>query len=144
MKTMRRITLLLLVFVVMITVPASAENTSANAAYVNSMLKIAFSAIDCDCIVYGNSSGYVVQFSSEDYSAMYLMSLLISNDDTDEMMEGFTDSVVGLCSELRKNIESLGVENPNLTLMLTDNIEKDYVYYLIVYNGQVIYDMLAN
>lgn len=143
MNMFRRLSILSLALVVMFTVPMLAESMSVSPDTVISMLEITFSVIDCDYDIDGNSSGFVIQFSSEDYSYMYLMSLLFGNDETDKIMEEVAASTVELCSSLRKNIESLGLKNPNLTLILTDYTEKDYIF-LIVCNGQIVYDMLAD
>ena len=87
MKLFYRLFLLVLAFVVTFTIPAFAESTYINADTVKAMLELTFSAIDCDYDIDGNSSGYVIQYSSEDYSYMYLMSQLFGNDDTDKVMD---------------------------------------------------------
>lgn len=74
---------------------------------------------------------------------MYIMSQLFGNEETDKIMDEVAHATSELCLELRKDIELLGVKNPNLTLILTDNTEKDYIF-LIVCNGQIVYDILAD
>ena len=143
MKTIRRLLLLLIVLVLSFSASACAEFSSVTSDAVRSMLGLTFSVIDCDYDINGNSSGYVIRFSSEDYSLMYLMAQLFGNEDTDKLMNEAALSTAELCSELRRNIELLGVKNPNLTLILTDDTEKDYIF-LIVCNGQVVYDILAD
>ena len=142
MKTVRRLFLLAITFIVAFTIHGAAEYTFFNSDFVKSMFEITFSVIDCDYDIYGNSEGYLIRFSSEEYSFMYIMAQLFGNEDTDKLMAEVAQSTTKLCSDMREIIASLGVSKPNLTLMLTDNTEKDYIF-LIVCNDQVVYDILA-
>ncbi len=142
MKTTRRLFLLVLAFVMAFTIQGAAEYAFVNPNLVKSMFELTFSAIDCNYDIHGNSAGYIVRFSSEDYSFMYIMAQLFGNEDTDKLMAEVAQSTTKLCSDMREAIASLGVNKPNLTLILTDNTEKDYIF-LIVCNDQVVYDILA-
>ena len=143
MKHTLRLFILLIAVIVALPVTTSANAESIETNVVKAMLELTFSAIDCDYDINGNSSGFVVRFSSEDYSYMYLMAQLFGNEDTDKLMAEAAQETAALCFTLRENIASLGVARPNLTLIITDNTEKDYIF-LIVCNGQVVYDITAN
>ena len=143
MKHTLRLFVLILALVMALPVTISANAESIDASVAKAMLEITFSTIKCDYDIHGNSSGFVVRFSSEEYSYMYLMAQLFGNEGTDQLMDEVAKETAELCSTLRENIASLGVARPNLTLILTDYTEKDYIF-LIVCNGQVMYDIIAD
>lgn len=143
MKHTLRLFVLLLAFVMALPVTISANAESTDASVAKALIEITFSTIDCDYDIHANSSGVLVRFSGEDYSYMYLMAQLFGNEETDKLMAEAAQETAKLCSTLQSQIESLGIKCPNLTLMLTDYNEKDYIF-LIVYNGQIVYDILAD
>lgn len=101
-----------------------------------------FSYVDCQYTISGNASGFVVQYSQEDMSMTVLMSYLFGNEETDAIWREFRTANIDLYTELYSYIEQCGIQKPNLTIMLTDYEEKESVYLMIV-NGQVVYDFLA-
>ena len=132
-----------LVFIFCFSVSANAEKTQSekiqDAKYA---LYNVFSVVDCQYNIDGNASGFIIQFSQEGISSTILMSYLFGDKETDKLWEEWKATTIELHYELCSYIEQCGIQKPNLTLMLTDHVEKETVYLLIV-NGQVVFDFLA-
>lgn len=132
-----------LIIIFCFSAPATAEKTQTEKIHdAKTALYNAFSVVDCQCNINGNASGFIIQFSKEGMSSTILMAYLFGDEETEKLWEEYKAATVELHYELYSYIEQCGVQNPNLTLMLTDHEEKETVYLLIV-NGQVVYDFLA-
>lgn len=132
--------LLILIFCISTTAKADKTQTDKIQCAKSALYEV-FSVVDCQHCISGNTSGFIIQFSKEGMSSTILMSYLFGDEETDKLWKEYKAATVDLHHELCSYIEQCGIQKPNLTLMLTDHEEKETIYLLIV-NGQVVYDFL--
>lgn len=121
----------------------TAESELEHIEFVTSLIELCFQEIDCEYTIDGNKSGFLIQFSTKELSFMFLMSMLLDDKETDASADAVVSSLIDLYQSLLANIEMEGIANPNITIMLTDHDEKDFIF-VIICNGQIVYNILED
>ena len=92
-----------------------------------------------------NESGFIIRQSMKEVTDLLWAAHIVNNSDILSTWKEGRENLLSFYNSIYEFIETCGIANPNLLYMFTDPTEPDAgdTIFLAIYNGEVIYDMLA-
>lgn len=143
---MKKIVALLLLLILLVPVSFAEEQTSSNQIdTIQALLEMMLENVDGEFKVTCNTSGFVIRQSQKDFTDTLTAAYIISNEEMKALWKESQETLLDFYDSIYTFIETCGFEKPNLTYMIYDPFEPDEgdMIFLIICNGEIVYDMLA-